>query len=338
MPGGVGVVVSQRAGQRLDLAHRAAGVGVAPPQLGAVLGVLLRDGEQRQHGADVDVVDGATASRVPMVSGEVVAGVEEDDVDPARHRGGQRSEHAVTHRAGDHEAVTERLDGPAQHVLRAGALELLRSGQRKRLQLLRVLAHAPIQPAGAPSASRDRLGSVDEGAPVLLDWSRDEIEANIDGILDVYAEAMGSSRSEARGRRSVVAGHLGRAGLRAVAAVQDDRLVGHRLRLPRRSRPVVARPRQGCRARGRPRARPHLAAARPSRCASCTSGRPLHGQGVGRDLLLRLLAGAEAVDGGADDARTGRPGPGGSTGRAAGSSWSAGCGSPATRARSPYSV
>jgi ribosomal protein S18 acetylase RimI-like enzyme len=62
--------------------------------------------------------------------------------------------------------------------------------------------------------------------PVLVQWDRAQLEAGIDDVLDVYAEAMGASRGEARGRRSVLAGHLERAGLRAVAAVDRDQLVG----------------------------------------------------------------------------------------------------------------
>lgn len=128
---------------------------------------------------------------------------------------------------------------------------------------------------------------------MLLDWSRDEIEVNIDGILDVYAEAMGSNKTEARSRRSVVAGHLGRTGLRAVAATQGDRLVGiaygylggpgqwwhdHVKAAVQEVDPELARTWlqhafEVCELHVRP---------------------PLHGRGVGRELLLRLLAGTDA--------------------------------------------
>ena len=61
----------------------------------------------------------------------------------------------------------------------------------------------------------------------LEDWSREELATHADAVLDVYAEAMGVSRSAARSRRSVLASHLDREGLTAVAAVDDDdRLVG----------------------------------------------------------------------------------------------------------------
>ena len=129
--------------------------------------------------------------------------------------------------------------------------------------------------------------------PVLVEWSRDELEANIDGVLDVYAEAMGASRGEARGRRSVLAGHLGRRGLHAVAAIQDERLVGiaygylggpgqwwhdHVMAAVREVDPDLARAWlnqavEVCELHVRP---------------------PRHGRGVGRELLLRLLAGADA--------------------------------------------
>jgi GNAT superfamily N-acetyltransferase len=126
-------------------------------------------------------------------------------------------------------------------------------------------------------------------APVLVEWSRDELEANIDAVLDVYAEAMGASRGEARGRRSVLAGHLGRKGLHAVAAVQDQRLVGIAYGYlggpgqwwhdhvkaaiqavdPALARTWLQRAFEVCELHVRPE---------------------LHGAGVGRELLLQLLS------------------------------------------------
>lgn len=52
------------------------------------------------------------------------------------------------------------------------------------------------------------------------------MEAHVDEVLEVYAEAMQASRTDARSRRSVLTSHLGRRGLRAVAALEGDRLVG----------------------------------------------------------------------------------------------------------------
>ncbi|MCU1587441.1 MAG: GCN5-related N-acetyltransferase [Frankiales bacterium] len=135
---------------------------------------------------------------------------------------------------------------------------------------------------------------MDPGAPVLLEWSREEIEANIDGILDVYAEAMGSSKSDARSRRSVVAGHLSRAGLRAVAAVQGEQLVGI-------AYGYLGGPGQWW--------HDHVKAAIQERDPELAGSwlrhafevcelhvrPPLHGQGVGRELLLQLLAGTDAA-------------------------------------------
>ena len=61
----------------------------------------------------------------------------------------------------------------------------------------------------------------------LVDWDRDELGRRCDELLEVYAEAMRVSASSARARRPIVAAHLDRPGLRAVAATADDgRLVG----------------------------------------------------------------------------------------------------------------
>ena len=62
---------------------------------------------------------------------------------------------------------------------------------------------------------------------MILDWDRDELERRRDELLDVYAEAMGVSASAARARRPIVSAHLDRPGLRTVAATDDrGRLVG----------------------------------------------------------------------------------------------------------------
>ena len=53
-------------------------------------------------------------------------------------------------------------------------------------------------------------------------WDRETMWRRRDDVLDVYAEAMAVTRSAARSRRSIVASHLDRDGLRAVAAVEDD--------------------------------------------------------------------------------------------------------------------
>lgn len=61
---------------------------------------------------------------------------------------------------------------------------------------------------------------------VLTDWDRATLAARTDEVLEVYAEAMEVSHSSARARRSVIATHLERKGLRTVAALEGDRLVG----------------------------------------------------------------------------------------------------------------
>lgn len=61
----------------------------------------------------------------------------------------------------------------------------------------------------------------------VVDWDRDQLAAHTDAVLDVYAEAMQVPRLLAGGRRSILAGHLDRTGLRAVAGVGGhDELLG----------------------------------------------------------------------------------------------------------------
>jgi ribosomal protein S18 acetylase RimI-like enzyme len=62
---------------------------------------------------------------------------------------------------------------------------------------------------------------------VIVDWDRSELGRRRDELLDVYDEAMQVSTSAARARRPIVTAHLDRPGLRAVAATDDEgRLVG----------------------------------------------------------------------------------------------------------------
>ena len=60
----------------------------------------------------------------------------------------------------------------------------------------------------------------------LVELSRKELSAHTDEVLDVYAEAMEVSAAAARTRRSILATHLAREGLRAVVALEGDRMVG----------------------------------------------------------------------------------------------------------------
>lgn len=59
-----------------------------------------------------------------------------------------------------------------------------------------------------------------------LAWDRETLAARAPEVLDVYADAMGVDATVARARRSILASHLDRRGLRAVAAERDGRLVG----------------------------------------------------------------------------------------------------------------
>ncbi|MCW2598267.1 MAG: GCN5-related N-acetyltransferase [Frankiales bacterium] len=128
-------------------------------------------------------------------------------------------------------------------------------------------------------------------SPLLVEWDRAELGARVEEVLDVYAEAMEVSRSAARARRSVVAAHLDRRGLRAVAALDGEQLVGI-----------------GYGYRGAPGQWWHdqVRAAMDPELANrwlqdafevCELHvRPrLHGSGLGRDILLTLLSGTEAA-------------------------------------------
>jgi GNAT superfamily N-acetyltransferase len=60
----------------------------------------------------------------------------------------------------------------------------------------------------------------------VVEWDRAALAAARDDVLDVYADAMQVDAVVARARRSILATHLDRAGLRAVAAHEDGALVG----------------------------------------------------------------------------------------------------------------
>jgi ribosomal protein S18 acetylase RimI-like enzyme len=122
------------------------------------------------------------------------------------------------------------------------------------------------------------------------DWDRDSLAARAEEVLDVYAEAMGVDRVGARARRSILSGHLQRDGLRAVAAEQDGALVG--VAYGYLGRPGQWWHDQVRAALGERTARQWLDGAfevcelhvRPA----------LHGTGLGRTVLLRLLEGPPA--------------------------------------------
>ena len=60
----------------------------------------------------------------------------------------------------------------------------------------------------------------------VVELGADGLRRRADEVLDVYAEAMGVARSDASSRRAILANHLQRDGLRAVGAVEGDRLLG----------------------------------------------------------------------------------------------------------------
>ena len=77
-PGHPGLLAVERAGERLDLAHRAALVGIGLPE------IVGRD--QRLHDREVEVVALTHALDVPVRLGEVVLRVEEHDFDLGHRR------------------------------------------------------------------------------------------------------------------------------------------------------------------------------------------------------------------------------------------------------------
>ena len=119
-----GVVPTEAVGQWLHLAQRAAQVGVALEQVLAVRRILLG---HRLHGGQVDQVH--RHRRLDGVAGadglgEVVAGVEEDHVDPGGDPRREVREHGVAHRGGHAEPLAEGRDGPLDDVLGRRQLEL----------------------------------------------------------------------------------------------------------------------------------------------------------------------------------------------------------------------
>ena len=62
--------------------------------------------------------------------------------------------------------------------------------------------------------------------PSLTLWSRAELAARAGDVLEVYAEAMEVPLSTAVSRRGILLSHLDRPGLRAVAVLEQERLVG----------------------------------------------------------------------------------------------------------------
>ena len=122
----------------------------------------------------------------------------------------------------------------------------------------------------------------------IVDWDRTELGRRCDELLDVYAEAMQVTTAAARARRPIVSAHLDRPGLRAVAAnAADGRLVGV-------AYGYLGAPGQWWHDQVAAALPPDVAASwLPGAFEVCELHvRPAEqGQGLGRALLERLLAG-----------------------------------------------
>lgn len=126
--------------------------------------------------------------------------------------------------------------------------------------------------------------------PLVAPWSAQELGARADDVLDVYAEAMGVTRADARGRRSILTSHLDRDGLLAVAACDDDRLVGI-------AYGYLGRPGQWWHDQVKTAMDASLASiwlTDAFEVCELHVRPPWQGTGLGRDLLAQLLAGTPA--------------------------------------------
>ena len=125
----------------------------------------------------------------------------------------------------------------------------------------------------------------------LVDLDRAALADARDDVLDVYAEAMVVRPEVARSRRSILTAHLEREGLRAVAAYDGERLVGI-------AYGYLGRPGQWW--HDQVRTALSVEAARtwladPFEVCELHVRPSLHGTGLGRDLLVRLLAGTSGT-------------------------------------------
>lgn len=124
----------------------------------------------------------------------------------------------------------------------------------------------------------------------IVELGRPELGDRAHEVLDVYAEAMEVSAATARSRRGILAGHLDREGLRALAALDGERMVGvayghlgapgqwwhdqvHAALTAEQAADWLADAFEVCELHVRP---------------------ALHGTGLGRALLAQLLAGTTA--------------------------------------------
>jgi GNAT superfamily N-acetyltransferase len=129
----------------------------------------------------------------------------------------------------------------------------------------------------------------------VVELTRGQFASRVEEVLDVYAEAMEVSSSAARSRRSIIAAHLQRSGLRVIAALEDaadggDRLVG--VAYGYDGRPGQWWHDQVDEALTREQAQEWLTSA--FEVCELHVRPELHGTGVGRDLLRTLLDGLPA--------------------------------------------
>lgn len=124
----------------------------------------------------------------------------------------------------------------------------------------------------------------------LVELTREELRLRTGEVLDVYAEAMEVAPEVARSRRSILAAHLERDGLRAIVALDGEHMVGV-------AYGYLGSPGQWWHDQVREALTPEQARewledafevcelhVRPAR----------HGTGLGRELLAALLAGQRA--------------------------------------------
>ena len=124
----------------------------------------------------------------------------------------------------------------------------------------------------------------------IVRLSRTELAGRTDEVLEVYAEAMEVTGAAARARRGIIAAHLERQGLRAVVALDGDRMVGV-------AYGYLGRAGQWWHDRVQEALPPELAQEWLTDAFEVCElhVRPeLHGTGIGRDLLASLLQGVDA--------------------------------------------
>ena len=115
-PAHPGRLALERAVELPDLDRRAAVLGIDLPEGFVVVG----------HGHHPQVQPVAAADHLDRLEGlgEVVAGVDEDDLDPGVDPDGEVDQHGVGHRRGEAEVGSEAVHGPLDDLGRGQVLEL----------------------------------------------------------------------------------------------------------------------------------------------------------------------------------------------------------------------